>query len=395
MGFGSMPYAGIELKRFYNGDLPTDIGWAFESPIPFTLNKSVFFSPIFKTEGGEYYVYVVGQDTKFYQYNITRARWTRLSDTIYDGGSGSPASSSSRSLALSPDGTRLACCSEINPTDDGGRRIEIYNRATGLWSASSQAPDLLLASVAYLQSLVWVDDDTIWAWARRTSQGSNRGQCFRYVVSTDTWTTFANEINEAAFQGFNCAMNADGTVIFGGGIGASNRTYCKYTIATDTYDVASSLAAGRFFVKSPADRFVLWYLIATGDRQSYLVCSDESTHENIFPENTERDGNRDKFAVFEESFCLSHARDTAPRLMSHQGTGMYRLIPKVFTSFNMVVFKKPDDGFPIEAIEETLGFHLPVFNYDTLTLPAGSWKFYYQKDGNYSRLELWAGKVGK
>lgn len=391
-----MPYAGIELKRFYNGEVPTDIVWAFESPIPFTLNQLVFFSPILKTEGGEYYVYVIGQDTKFYQYNITRARWTRLAEPAYSGGAGLPASFSSRSLALSPNGKKLACCSEIDTAEDGGRRIEIYNRETGLWSASSQAPDLIGAQPAYLQSLVWVDDDTIWAWARRTSQGSNRGQCYRYVVSTDTWTTFANEtLVQTAFQGWNCAMNADGTVIFGGGIGATSRNYCKYTIATDTYDFAGSLAAGRFFVKSPADRFNLWYVIVTGDRQSYLQCPDESTHENIFAENTERDGNRDKFAVFGEYYCLCHARDTAPRLMSFYGTGMYRLVTKVFTSNNMMVFNKPDDGFPVEAIEETLGFHIPAFNYDTLTLPAGSWKFYYHKDGDYSELELWAGKVGK
>ncbi|GAI69153.1 unnamed protein product [marine sediment metagenome] len=388
-----MPYAGIELLRFYNGEMPTDIAWAYESPIPFTLNLKVYFSPIFKTEGGEYYVYVVGQDKKFYLYNITRARWTRLADTIYDGGSGSPSSSSSRALAVSPDGTKLACCSEITPTTDGGRRLEIYNRGTGIWSASSQCPNICGVQIAYLQSLVWVDDDTIWAWARESSMAANEGQCVKYVVSTDTWTVFAAETGvKTYFQGYNCAMNADGTVIFGGNIGASQVSYCKYTIATDSY-AYGSLPAGRYCVKT-ADRFNLWYIVLADNRQAYLECQDESQHENIFPENTERDGTRDSFGVFGEYFCLCYARDTAPRLMSYYGTGMYHLITKVFTSYNMMVFNKPDDGFAIDAVEETLGFHIPVFNYDTLTLPAGTWKFYYPKDGDYSQVQLWAGKVG-
>ena len=357
----------------------------------------IFFSPIFKTEANEYYVYAIGQDTEFYQYNITRARWTRLADTAYDGGSGLPASTNSRSLALSPDGKKLACVSEADTTNDGGRRIEIYNRETNLWTASSQCPMIIDPGIAtaYLQSLVWVDDDTIWAWARRSSQGSNQGQCVKYVVSTDTWTVFAADTGVPTYwQGFNCAMNSDGTVIFGSGIGATQGNYCKYTIATDNYDLTGSIPAGRVWAKS-ADRLNLWYFVAADSRQAYLKCSDESTHENIFPENTQRDSYRNSWAVFGENFCLCYARDTAPRLMSFYGTGMYRLVTKVFTSFNMMVFNKPDDGFPIDAIEEALGFHIPAFNYNTITLPAGTWKFYYDKDGEYSDLELWAGKIGK
>ncbi|GAI69890.1 unnamed protein product, partial [marine sediment metagenome] len=373
-------YAGIELLRFYNGETPTDIAWAYESPLPFAVLHHTFFSPIFKTEASEYYVYVIGQDKKFYLYNITRARWTRLADTNYNGGWGDPASSSSRALAVSPDETKLACCSEITPTTDGGRRLEVYDRATDQWTASSQCPDICGVQIAYLQSLVWVDDDTIWAWARETSMAANEGQCVRYVVSTGIWTVFATDTGvQTYWQGFNCAMNADGTVIFCGGIGAAQSSYCKYTIASDTYTYGS-VGAGRAFAQS-ADRFNLWYGVTADGRQGYLKCPDVTQHENIFPENTERDSFRNKWGVFGEYFCLCNARNTAPRLMSFYGTGMYHLITKVFTSHNMMVFNKPDDGFAIDAIEETLGFHIPVFNYDTLTLPAGTWKFYYPKDG--------------
>jgi len=49
---------------------------------------------------------------------------------------------------------------------------------------------------------------------------------------------------------------------------------------------------------------------------------------------------------------------------------------------------KPTDGFAILAIDQVNGFTIPIYRFTTLALPAGTWEFFYPKDGDYTKLKI-------
>ncbi|MBA7482567.1 hypothetical protein ES707_18059 [subsurface metagenome] len=74
--------------------------------------------------------------------------------------------------------------------------------------------------------------------------------------------------------------------------------------------------------------------------------------------------------------------------MSYSGTGYWRLAQKTLTDYNLVVFKKPADGYDILAIDKVNGFTVPIDLFSVLCLPAGTWEFFYPKDGDYTKLKI-------
>ena len=179
MGFG--PEApGLEFEEIYDGssDAPVSFPWGFESPLPFTLDGSLYFSPILKNALDELYCYVIDRGTVFYRYNITRKHWTKLASLNYT------AENGYRSPAISPDGTMIACVSEGGAS--GAQRLEIYTIATDTWVATAQAGNIMTGGQqAILRPPVWETNDKIWCWA--TKPGQLSGQCVSYVISTTTW----------------------------------------------------------------------------------------------------------------------------------------------------------------------------------------------------------------
>lgn len=362
----------LSFTDWYAGGAPTSYPWEFEAPLPFTpATEGVFFSPILKNAMGQYYCYVVGFDhDTFYLYNITTKQYHRLADLnvirsqyVY------------RPIALSLDGKKLACGA-------GDRnRIEIYDIEANTWTVSSVAPTEIRGI------LVWVDDDTIW-----TTNRSTTFKVYRYVISTDTWTQFTNNRAATVYNGQAIACSPDGATLYIGGVGSFYYTVIKYVISTDTYSEMSpqsTYLGQQRRVFYCADRIRLWYTFEGDYAVHYFKCEDETIHDTQFPTNPQRDKpSAWALGVYELSACLGHYRAAAPRIMSYFGSGSWRLAQKVLTDYNLVVFRKPADGYSISAVDKVNSHFVPIFLFSTLALPAGTWEFFYPKDGDYTKLKI-------
>ncbi|GAI67417.1 unnamed protein product [marine sediment metagenome] len=377
----------LDITKFFDGsvDTPVDKDWEFETPLPFTdPYAGVFFSPLIKNVFDQLEVYVISHGFDFWKYNLKTKQWTELASPNYILWTTTGGGVFDRSLALSPDGLKLACVSEGGDDWRGGRRIEVYTIASDSWAASPQAPDVS-ASSTVVAGLVWEDNDTIWAWASRASAAvKTYCKCIKYTPTTTTWTQYATLQSGLTY----CQPNGAGIVagvVFGSYIGVV-REYCKYTIAGDSY-AFGSITAGRYF-GTAADGSKLWYLDATTGRQGYLQVSDESEHDNIFAANPDKDtGNRFGVNSAADSI-IADARNNAPQLMSCIGTGMYELDTLVTTNWTLVVVDKPNDGYAVTCLSD--GRYVVALGYSVLLFEAATWVFYYPKAGTYTPIKLYS-----
>ena len=173
------------------------MAWINEEALPFTVTTSVYFSPIVSDV-----VYILDRGTEFWKYNLTTKIYTKLTSPTYSG------ENVYRTLAISPDGTKIAVVSEGAASEPNGRRIEIFTISSNSWTASSQAPDIL-GSTSALRSVVWEDNDIIWAWSKRTAV--NLGKCIKWVSSTNTWTQYTNDtVTQNKMTGSHAARKEDG-----------------------------------------------------------------------------------------------------------------------------------------------------------------------------------------
>ncbi len=360
----------LSFTDWYAGGAPTSYPWEFEAELPFTPD-AVFLSPIIKNAIGQYHCYVLDtQSDTFHRYNITTKEYHRLADLTI-----ARSFFTYRPPALSPNGEKLACFAGDNS------RIEIYDIETNVWTASTVPPGTIGGK------LVWTDNDTIWA-----ARLSGTFKFYRYVVSTTTWTQFANTHAATQYNPQAIACSPDGLILYAGGAGAFYYTVIKYIIATDTYSemAPSSTYLGsqrRVFFHS--DRIRIWYTYEGDWAIHYFKCEDETIHVNQFPANPQRNKPSNwVFGAYELSACLWEARTAAPRLMSYFGSGSWRLAQETLTGYNLVVFKKPADGYSIQAVDKANGLFIPIPLFSTLVLPAGTWEFFYPKDGDYTKLKI-------
>ncbi|MBA7686005.1 hypothetical protein ES703_94436 [subsurface metagenome] len=277
---------------------------------------------------------------------------------------------------MSPDGTKLAAQGQNNKNI-----LYIYDIEANSWSSSPAAPQIDTTDVT-IQAEVWADNDTIWCAVRTTIL-----KCFRYVVSTTTWTQFTNSVTAAVDNPQAMGITPDETALYFGNCGADYHSYCKYVIATDTYSYGDMGSQRRFLLC--ADRIRLWYTFEGDGAFHYFKCEDETTHTNQFPANPQSTPPSSwNTGVYELSAAICHARSAEPLNMSYSGTGYWKLAEKVLTDYNLVIFKKPADGYAILAIDKVSGFTIPIYLFSTLTLPAGTWEFFYPKDGDYTQLVI-------
>lgn len=379
----------LDITKFFDGsiDTPVDKDWEFESPLPFTdPYAGVFFSPLIKNVFDQLEVYVISQGLDFWKYNLKTKQWTELASPNYILWTTVGGGVFDRSLALSPDGFKLACVSEGGKGWRGGRRIEVYTIASDSWAASPQSPDVS-AMASVVAGLVWEDNDTIWAWASRATDAQKTYcKCIKYVPSTTTWTQYATLQSGLTYcQPTGCGIAAG--VVFGSYIGVYLE-YCKYNIAGDSY-AFGSVTAGRAFAAA-ADASKLWYFDATSYRQGYVLVSDESEHDNIFAANPDRGaglGTRLGVNSAADSI-IAHARDNTPQLMSCLGAGMWELETLVTTNWTLVVVDKPNDGYAITCLSD--GRYVVVLGYSVLLFEAATWVFYYPKAGTYTPIKLYS-----
>lgn len=332
------------------------MAWIDEVALPFVPDGQVFFSPILNKESsaadpGD--VFVIDQgNTNFYKYNVGTQTWTALTPPTYT--SSAPSRPHfNRTLAISPDGRKLACCSHgtyytggafASYRIGGGRRHEIYDIASDTWT-TCLPPDFQIGGyVVYTRAVVWEDDDTLWIWCTQAyasaSLGPNDkrfyGKCAKYTPSTDSWTVYTTTFyilgrGQIDFHGYAspAAIKADGSVIYLGATGgtppanaASDYRWCRYTVATDSY-VHSDLAPTSDEFCYTYDKDKLWYMELGGTCQpGYVDVSDNSQNDDIFIENTDRDTGYGKYLGIADSLVkiIADARAAAPELMS-EATG--------------------------------------------------------------------------
>ena len=252
--------------------------WTAEAnwPVAWTF---ICFSPII-LEGGEFIVYATGFEgtgviKKLYKYNIDTNTWTELAVP--------PNYSSGPALAMSPDGSKLA--SNI----PGLAFLYIYDIGGNSWTTSTAAPQMGGVNTR-IQSAVWADDDTIWVAARAQIAGTWTIKCFKYVVSTDTWTQYANSLTPTTNTAFAMGISPDGTTLYIASCGSNSYNASKYVIATETYTQnVLTIAATSDFTRCN-DRNRLWYGATPGglvEIRTYYDLSDESSN-TLFPQNTNR-----------------------------------------------------------------------------------------------------------
>lgn len=367
----------LSFTDWYAGTLPTDFPWVFEANVPEAWTN-ISVSSIVKNEIGQYIVYVTGYEVQtFYRYNLDTKQWHKLAD---------PPDVLNAPLAISPDGTKLVVEGMTNKNV-----LHFYDIEANTWSSSPAAPAMVAEDVA-IQAKVWTDDnDTLWCVVRANLPPLTI-KCFRYVESTTTWTQFANSLAPTVSNPQAVGITPDQTTLYFGNCGDDYNDISKYVIAGDTYTVNVISLGASYYIVQTTDRNKLWYGSNADSKVQlchYVKLSDESLQTNIFPTNPARTKPTNiQAGIFEETVAIVHYRTANPLLMSYSGTGYWKLAEKVLTDYNLVVFKKPADGHAILAIDKTTGYTIPIYLVTTQVLPAGTWEFFYPKDGDYTQLVI-------
>ena len=235
--------------------------WASEGTLPETPTGNLLFSNIISN-----LCYVRMYWNQFYSYNIATQTWTKLANM--------PTGYFAYGYMIYRQG-KVYCV--MDPTSQApygaGRYLGIYDIAGNSWTVSAIATTG--GKTYLLTTYVFTDDDTIWVWGYYSTEV----RCLKYVISTNTWTAYANSTTTAVTE--NAAMNDALTIVFGGKL---NGAYCKYTVATDTYTEVGDI--GRDFgICTDDDK--LWYNAeATPWAKGYLLCNDETLHDTVLPGNT-------------------------------------------------------------------------------------------------------------
>jgi len=365
----------LSFTDWYAGGAPTSYPWVFEPNVPFA--SSIKFSPIIKDPTtNEYWVYLIGSTSEFYKFNITTKQYHRLADSL--GGI-------NNHLALSPDGKKLA--------GGSNNRLYIYDIEANTWSQSPTAPNIN-ATACEVMGCVWADNDIIWAGMRAQIDTTWHVKCYRYTVSTTTWNSYTNEfLPSASFYALAATIRTNGSALYFGPLGNNYYTLMRYTIATDTYNQCSLQSSNRRPIGA-CDRNARVWVHVDGVYICYWDCdSDTFVDPAISQQTLEDKGSNWTGGFLDTSKVIYWARNANPKLMSYFGTGSWRLAQKTLTDYNLVVFKKPADGFAISAVNTGDGFYIPIFLFDVLCLPAGTWEFFYPKDGDYTKLKISASEL--
>jgi len=359
----------LSFTDWYAGGAPTSYPWLFEPDVPFA--SGMIFSPII-LDGvtGQYHVFVTGAADEFYKFNIDTKQYHKLTDA---------PSLISNHLALSPDGNKLA--------GGASTRLYIYDIEANTWTQSPTAPQITATDVEVM-CLVWADNDVIWAWVRADVTGTWTIKCYRYTVSTETWDSYANSITPAIVWATACSIKTDGSAVYASPLGANYYSWQRYTIATDTYGGGNLGATSRRAIGASDRNAKIWTHV-TNAWISYWNCDTDSFIDSGISQNTLEDKASNWTGGFlETSKAIYWARAANPKLMSYFGTGSWRLAQKTLTDYNLVVFRKPADGFAISCVNTAAGYYIPIHLFDVLCLPAGTWEFFYPKDGDYTKLKI-------
>ncbi len=247
------------------------MAWVAQADIPWAMVGGLYFSPIIGAD-----VYILDRGQNFYRFNIGTQQYTALANAPFIG--------TNVFRTLRHRNGMLYCIDVGGGAEPFGRRISWYNPATNTWASSSQCPFAVFRGI---KSFCFADDDTIWAWVKRNAVVSYK--CVRYVISTDTWTEFANDTGAIAFGVAHSAiMSNDGLRVFGVLMGLAPTRYGIYTIATDAYTYSPVIGAIAW--STDGDPLRLWFTKYAGvnTRYGYLENDGVTVVNNYWPANAAR-----------------------------------------------------------------------------------------------------------
>ncbi len=279
--------------------------------------SSIYFSPIVLS-GSQYIVYATGYAgtpiLKLYKYSLTTQTWTYLNTTPVQ---------LFRAMSISPDGSKLAACG-VN-----GNKLYIYNIAGNSWTTSSIAPNFTsYGSTCEIKSTVWADDDTIWCHLN-AGAGSSANKCYKYIVSTDTWTQYTNIYSNSTYNSsMGMSVNSAGTALFIGGVyppvAGVRSVGFKYVIATDTYskfELTGHGAGGYDFLVNSDRSARVWYIDAFAvPREIYYYDCDAETegHEEFVGDpDMDEDSQHVPCGIYGVSLIIAHNKTTEPKNRSY------------------------------------------------------------------------------
>jgi len=284
------------------------MAWINEANWPEAWSE-IGFSPMMRS-GSDYIVYAGGYNiAKFYKYNLTTQTWTELAV---------PPGAIYGAISMSPDGTKLAA-HIVN-----GSQLFIYTIATNSWATSAVAPVLSTGGAAQIWTTVWADNDTIWSHVR-DAVTSGKNKCYKYVVSTNTWTQYTNVYTLGPYTVSSCmSVNSAGTALYFGGVfsGADRSLGVKYVIATDTYSQIT-IGSGWDYNQNSDRSAKLWHIDATtayaGTR--YYNCDTEAVSGIIFPNDSLRDKISQYLAcgIYATGYIIAWHKTTEPKNRSYLG----------------------------------------------------------------------------
>jgi len=239
------------------------------------------FSPIV-ISGGHYVVYAHGYGSTiwstfaFYKYDLTSQIWTSLAQQ---------PDSTTGIIAMSPNGRKLAAVSVNN------NRLELYTIETNLWTSSSTRPVMTDCTTTSLNTLVWADDNTLWVHVNGLHAGTHyHVKCYKYVVSTNTWTQYAGYLDSpAVISGSGMSVNTAGTALYIGNLGANNYAGMRYIIATDAYS-NFSVGSGYAFYNCSDRNAKLWFwdTLTSYTGVFYYDCDAATNSASIFAYDSSR-----------------------------------------------------------------------------------------------------------
>ncbi len=282
------------------------MAWVYEADCPIDWGSvGLFFSPIHKNDAEQYVVYVGGgyeaAEKDFYRYNFQTELWQQLEDC--------PVSIVNCGMSLSPDKTTILA------TGLNENVLRFYDIGTTHWTTSPAAPSIG-GVAAQIYGTVFADDDTVWCQVRGNPPNAPV-KFYKYVISTTTWSSFANSVNLAVSNSWCMSISSDGLRLYAGQLGANYYDIYKYVIATDTYS-GLSLGLSRRFIWNSDRNAKLWYYQEGGADLDYYYydCDAEALSVLIFPKNP--DANQLKSGGFYDIIAaVMWARTSNPSVMSY------------------------------------------------------------------------------
>lgn len=215
-----------------------------------------------------------GAGVHFYSYDRSNNSWTTL--TAPGGGY---VYFSSWAAVVRIGSTKVAILA--NKTDavykgTGFRRLAIYDIAGDSWTYSSVQPwNVGPYTGGSIETIAVQDADTLWCFIQSdhyTSGGTDNShmKCLRYVISTDTWTSFAATIDGPVLAAGGSPRPSgydDAGYVYGGIQGSRN--LISYNITGDSYGLTTQLLSGYQYVLGSAPVGYIPCIKATGDWLGY------------------------------------------------------------------------------------------------------------------------------